>query len=164
MSSEASDPRDRPSAEQDLLAEITGLTSLVAAQEQAVAESFDEMRRAYASLGWRAQLRFGTISARLLRNPLLREPYRFVRRAFEIWVDHGLAFVFKFAARKIGSALRGRPLTVEDHTWTPTPGDYETWIARTAPGAEAYAAMRAEQQRLPDTPLVSVLITPGGGA
>ena len=64
---------------------------------------------------------------------MLREPYRFVRRAFEIWVDHGLAFVFKFAARKIGAALRGRPLTVEDHTWTPTPGDYETWIARTTP-------------------------------
>jgi len=164
VSGEASDPQDRPGAEQDLLAEITGLSSLVAAQEQAVAESFDEMRRAHASLGWRAQRRFGKISARLLRNPLLREPYRFVRRAFEIWVDHGLAFVFKFAARKIGSALRGRPLTVEDHTWTPTPGDYETWIARTAPGAEAYAAMRAEQQRLPDTPLVSVLITPGGAA
>ena len=43
------------------------------------------------------------IGARLLRNPVLREPYRFVRRAFEIWVDHGLAFVFKFAARKIGA-------------------------------------------------------------
>ena len=54
-------------------------------------------------------------------------------------------FVVKFAARKIGSALRGRPLTVEDHTWTPSPGDYETWIARTTRGADAYAAMRVER-------------------
>ena len=134
MTADADDPHARRSTEEDLLAEITDLTALVAAQERAVAESFDEMRRAHASLGWRAQRRFEKIGERLLRNPLLREPYRFVRRAFEIWVDHGLAFVFKFAARKIGSALRGRPLTVEDHTWTPSPGDYETWIARTTPG------------------------------
>ena len=164
MSGDANDPRARRTAEQDLLAEIGDLTSLVAAQERAVAESFDEMRRAHASLGWRAQRRFEKIGGRLLRNPLLREPYRFVRRAFEIWVDHGLAFVFKFAARKIGSALRGRPLTVEDHTWTPSSADYETWVARTALGADAYAAMRAERQRLADAPFVSVLIMPGGAA
>ena len=164
MSADANDPHARRSTEEDLLAEITDLTSLVAAQERAVAESFDEMRRAHASLGWRAQRRFDTIGERLLRNPLLREPYRFVRRAFEIWVDHGLAFVFKFAARKIGAALRGRPLTVEDHTWTPSPGDYEAWIARTTPGAEAYAAMRVERQTLADAPLVSVLVMPGGAA
>ena len=164
MSADANDPHARRSTEEDLLAEITDLTSLVAAQERAVAESFDEMRRAHASLGWRAQRRFEKTGARLLRSPLLREPYRFVRRAFEIWVDHGLAFVFKFAARKIGSALRGRPLTVEDHTWTPSPGDYETWIARTTPSAEAYAAMRVERQNLADAPLVSVLIMPGGAA
>jgi GT2 family glycosyltransferase len=163
VSGDANDPHARRT-EQDLLAEIAELASLVAAQERAVAESFDEMRRAHASLGWRGQRRFEKIAERLLRNPLLREPYRFVRRAFEIWVDHGLAFVFKFAVRKIGSALRGRPLTVEDHTWTPSPGDYETWIARTTPGAEAYAAMRAERQRLADAPLVSVLVMPGGAA
>jgi len=160
VSGDANDQHARRSTEQDLLAEITDLTSLVAAQERAVAESFDEMRRAHASLGWRAQRRFEKIGERLLRNPLLREPYRFVRRAFEIWVDYGLAFVFKFAARKIGAALRGRPLTVEDHTWRPSPGDYETWIARTTPGAEAYAAMRAERQSLPEVPLVSVMIMP----
>ena len=164
MSAEANDPHARRGTEEDLLAEITGLTSLVAAQERAVAESFDEMRRAHASLGWRAQRRFEKTGERLLRNPLLREPYRFVRRAFEIWVDHGLAFVFKFAARKIGSALRGRPLTVEDHTWTPSPGDYETWIARTTPSAEACAAMRVERQNLADAPLVSVLVLPGAAA
>ena len=89
MSGDANDPRARRTAEQDLLAEIGDLTSLVAAQERAIAESFDEMRRAHASLGWRAQRRFEKIGGRLLRNPLLREPYRFVRRAFEIWVDHG---------------------------------------------------------------------------
>lgn len=164
MSADANDPHARRSTEEDLLAEITDLTTLVAAQERAVAESFDEMRRAHASLGWRAQRRFEKIGERLLRNPILREPYRFVRRGFEIWVDHGLAFVFKFAARKIGSALRGRPLTVEDHTWTPSPGDYETWIARTTRGADAYAAMRVERQKIADAPLVSVLIMPGGAA
>lgn len=164
MSDEANDPRDRRSVEHDLLAEISDLTSLVAAQERAVAESFDEMRRAHASLGWRAQRRFEKSSGRLLRNPVLREPYRFVRRAFEIWVDHGLPFVFKFAARKIGSVLRGRPLIVEDHTWTPHPDDYQAWVTKTTPSADAYAAMRAEQNRLTDQPLVSVLIGSGGAA
>lgn len=158
MSGGANGPEDRRSAEQDLLAEIGDLTSLVAAQERAVAESFEEMRRAHASLGWRAQLRFEKVSDRLLRSPVLREPYRFVRRAFEIWVDHGLPFVFKFAARKVGSALRGRSLTVEDHIWTANPDDYQTWIRRNTPSVEAHAAMRAEQHGLPDRPLVSVMI------
>jgi GT2 family glycosyltransferase len=158
VSSGANGPEDRRSAEQDLLAEIGNLTSLVAAQERAVAESFEEMRRAHASLGWRAQRRFEKVGRRMLGNRMLREPYRFVRRAFEIWVDHGPAFVFTFAARKIGSALRGRPLTVDDHIWTPNPDDYQTWIDRNSRDAAAYAAMRAEQQRLPERPLVSVMI------
>ncbi len=162
MSGGANGAGDRRSAEQDLLAEIGDLTSLVAAQERAVAESFEAMRGAHSSLGWRAQRRFEKVSDRLLRNPILREPYRFVRRAFEIWVDHGLPFVFKFATRKVGSVLRGRPLTVEDHLWTPNPDDYQAWIGHNTPSAEARAAMRAEQQQLPDRPLVSVLIETGG--
>ena len=162
MNGRANGPDDRRSAEHDLLAEIGDLTALAAAQEQAVAASFEDMRRAHASLGWRAQRRFGKVGDRLLRNPVLREPYRFVLRAFEIWVDHGLPFVFKFAARKAGSVLRGRPLTVEDHVWTPAPDDYQTWIARHTPGAGAHAAMRAEQQRLTDRPLVSVMIESSG--
>ena len=158
MSGGANGPGDRRSAEEDLLAEIGDLASLVAAQERAVAESFEEMRRAHASLGWRAQRRFEKVSDRLLRNRILREPYRFVRRAFEIWVDHGPGFVFRFAVRKVGSALRGRSLTVEEHIWTPSPDDYQTWVGRHAPSAEAYAAMREEQQRLAERPLVSILI------
>jgi GT2 family glycosyltransferase len=164
VSDGASGPGDPRRVEEDLLAEVRDLTSLVAAQERAVAESFDEMRRAHSSLGWRAQRRFEKTSDRLLRNPVLREPYRFVRRAFEIWVDHGLSFVFKFAGRKIGSALRGRPLIVEEHTWTPNPDDYQTWIARTTPDAETYAAMRAAQTGLADAPLVSVVIASVGAS
>jgi GT2 family glycosyltransferase len=155
---------DPPRAEEDLLAEIRDLVALGAAQERAVAESFDEMRRAHASLGWRAQRRFEKSADRLLANPVLREPYRFVRRAFEIWVDHGLRFVFKFAGRKIAAAVRGRPLIVEEHTWTPNPDDYQAWIARTALDDKAYAAMRAEQAHLVDAPLVSILIAPGGAS
>ena len=162
MSGGANGPDDRRSAEQDLLAEIGDLTSLVAAQERAVSESFEEMRRAHSALGWRAQRRFEKVSDRLLRSAVLREPYRFVRRAFEIWVDHGLPFVFKFAARKVGYALRGRPLTVEDHIWTPHPDGYQTWVNRNTPGAEAYAALRAEYQRLTDPPLISVMIESAG--
>jgi GT2 family glycosyltransferase len=151
-------------AEEDLLAEIRDLVSLRAAQERAVAESFDEMRRAHASLGWRAQRRFEKTADRLLQNRVLREPYRFVRRAFEIWVDHGLPFVFKFAWRKIIAAVRGRPLIVEEHTWTPNPDDYQAWISRTALDERAYSAMRAEQARLIDVPLVSILIADAGAS
>ena len=164
MSGGANDPGDRRSAEQDLLAEIAHLASLVAAQERAVAESFEEMRRAHSSLGWRAQRRFEKVGDRFLRNRILREPYRFVRRAFEIWVDHGLGFVFKFAVRKVGSALRGRSLTVEEHIWTPSPDDYQTWVSRHARSAAAYAAMRQEHQRLLDRPLVSILIESCGAS
>jgi GT2 family glycosyltransferase len=117
------------------------------------------MRRAHAALGWRAQLRFEKISDRLLRNRVLREPYRFVRRAFEIWVDHGLPFVFRFAARKIGWALRGRSLIVEDHTWTPPEGDeYQIWVTGRTPTPEAYARMREARMQFRDAPLVSVLM------
>jgi hypothetical protein len=96
------------SVERELLVEIEHLSRLVADQQRAVADAVNEVRRSHATLGWRAQLRFEKIGARLLRNPLLREPYRMARRAFEIWIDHGFTDIFRFATRKIGSAARGR--------------------------------------------------------
>ena len=99
-------PEDPASVEQELLTEIEHLSRLVADQERVVTDAVNEMRRAHAALGWRAQLRFDKIGARMLRNPMLREPYRMARRAFEIWVDHGFLDIFRFAKRKIGSAAR----------------------------------------------------------
>ena len=148
------------SVEQELLAEIEHLSRLVAEQNRAVADAVNEVRRSHATLGWRAQLRFERIGARLLRNPLLREPYRMARRAFEIWVDHGFLDIFRFAGRKIGSAARGRSLVVDDHTWEPPDRDeYQRWLDRNVPTAEAYAVMRAVKDGFRDSPLVSVLLT-----
>src|SRR5262245_8881718 len=87
--------QSRPvSVERELLVEIEHLSRLVADQQRAVADAVDEVRRSHATLGWRAQLRFEKIGARLLGNRVLREPYRMARRAFEIWVDHGFADIF----------------------------------------------------------------------
>ena len=147
------------SVERELLVEIEHLSRLVADQQRAVADAVDEVRRSHATLGWRAQLRFEKISARLLRNRVLREPYRMARRAFEIWVDHGFADIFRFATRKIGSAARGRPLTVDDHTWEPPDRDeYQRWLARNTPTPEAYAAMRAAAAAFSERPMVSILV------
>lgn len=152
-------PDEPASVEQELLTEIEHLSRLVADQERAVADAINEVRRTHATLGWRAQLRFEKIGNRLLRNPVLREPYRMARRAFEIWVDHGFLDIFRFAGRKIGSAARGRPLTVDDHFWGPPSSDeYQQWIDLNTPTADAYAAMRAAKTTFPDSPLISVLI------
>ena len=149
----------RESVERELLVEIEHLSRLVADQQRAVADAVDEVRRSHATLGWRAQLRFEKIGARLLRNRVLREPYRMVRRAFEIWVDHGFADIFRFATRKIGSATRGRSLIVDDHTWEPPDRDeYQRWLARNTPTPEAYAAMRDAAAALSERPLVSILV------
>lgn len=152
-------PDDAAPVEPELLAEIEHLSRLVADQERAVADAVNEMRRSHASLGWRAQLRFDRIGTRLLRNPVLREPYRMARRAFEIWVDHGFFDIFRFAKRKIGYAAHGRSLVVDDHTWEPPARDeYQQWLQRHVPAPEAYAAMRAATARFADSPLVSVLL------
>jgi GT2 family glycosyltransferase len=152
-------PGEPASVEQELLTEIEHLSRLVADQERAVADTVNEVRRTHATLGWRAQLRFEKIGNRLLRNPVLREPYRVARRAFEIWVDHGFLDIFRFATRKIGSAARGRSLTVDDHFWEPPPREeYQRWIERNTPTAEAYTAMRTAKATFRDAPLLSVLV------
>ena len=151
---------DEPaSVEQELLNEVEHLSRLVADQERIVADAVNEMRRSHASLGWRAQIRFEKIGARLLRSPFMREPYRMARRAFEIWVDHGFLDIFRFAKRKIGSAARGRSLSVDDHTWEPAePDEYQRWLLRNVPTADAYAAMRVAKASFKESPLISVVI------
>jgi hypothetical protein len=152
-------PDEPGSVDQELLTEIEHLSRLVADQERIVTAAVNEMRRSHAALGWRAQLRFEKIGARLLRNPLTREPYRMARRAFEIWVDHGFVDIFRFAKRKIGSAARGRSLSVDDHTWEPPePDEYRQWLQRNVPTADAYAAMRVARAAFKDAPLISVVI------
>ena len=152
-------PDEPGSVDQELLTEIEHLSRLVADQERIVTAAVNEMRRSHAALGWRAQLRFEKIGARMLRNPLTREPYRMARRAFEIWVDHGFVDIFRFAKRKIGSAARGRSLSVDDHTWEPPePDEYRQWLQRNVPTADAYAAMRVARAAFKDAPLISVVI------
>ena len=144
-------------SEQDLLREIGDLTRLVAEQERAVAESAAEVRRTQATLAWRAHRRFEKLHQRLLRSRVLREPYRVLRRAAEIWIDHGLSDVFRFTVRKIGHATRGGALVVDDHS-PPDPDAYQKWVKRHTPTAAAVAGMRAAAASLPDAPLVSVLM------
>jgi GT2 family glycosyltransferase len=144
-------------SEQDLLDEIGDLTRLVAEQERAVAESAAEVRRTHATLAWRAHRRFEKLHGRLLRAHLLREPYRVLRRAVEIWIDHGFIDVFRFVGRKIGHATRGGSLVVDDHS-PPDPDAYRKWATRHTPTAAALAGMRATAASLQDAPLVSVLM------
>ena len=131
-------------SEQDLLNEIGDLTRLVAEQERAVAESVAEVRRTQATLAWRAHRRFEKLHERLLRNGVLREPYRVLRRAAEIWIDHGFVDVFRFTARKVGHATRGRSLVVDDHS-PPDPDAYQKWVRRHTPTAAALAGMRTAE-------------------
>ena len=145
-------------SEQDLLNEIGDLTRLVADQEQAVAESAAEVRRTQATLAWRAHRRFEKLHERLLRSAVLREPYRFVRRTAEIWIDHGFIDIFRFAARKIGHATRGGSLVVDDHS-PPDRDAYQKWVKRHTPTAANVAAMRTAAASMQDAPLVSVLMT-----
>ena len=145
--------------EQDLVDEIAALTRLVADQERAVAEATDEVRRTHATLSWRLHVRFEKATDWLLSNRLLREPYRAVRRAIEIWVEHGFLYIFKFGIRKIGHAQRGRSLVVEDHFAPPDLDAYQKWLKVHTPTAEAYAQMRAAKTTLREAPVV-----PRGGA
>jgi GT2 family glycosyltransferase len=154
-------------AEQDLLAEIEHLVRVIEDQQRAVAEATDEIRRSHATLGWRAKQRFDAIGGRFLRNRALREPYRMARRAFEIWVDHGLLFIFRFAARKIWYALQGRSLIVDDHehvlTTDEREDDYQRWLKRRAKTEIQYDTMRRRIREFPETPLVSVVVPAGPG-
>lgn len=144
--------------EKELLDEIAALTQLVAGQERAAAAAVDEIRRTHATLSWRMHRRFEPIATRLLRNRLLREPYRMVRRAIEIWVEHGFLDIFRFGARKIEHATRGNSLIVEEHVVPLDATAYARWLRRHAPGAAEYAAMRQAAAGFPERPLVSVLM------
>lgn len=144
--------------EQELLEEIRALTQVVAAQEQATAAAVDEVRRTHATLSWRIHLRLKAITERLLRNRVLREPYRMVRRAIEIWVEHGFLYIFRFGARKIGHAASGRSLVIEEHTVPLDAYAYDRWLRRHAPGPADYARMRAEAAAFRERPLISLLM------
>ena len=144
--------------EKDLLDEISALTQLVAAQESAAAAAADEIRRTHATLSWRIHRRLEPITRRLLRNRLLREPYRMVRRALEIWVEHGFIDIFRFGARKIDHAARGSSLVVEEHAVPLDSNAYGRWLQRNSPTAAEYAEMRAAAAAFPEKPLVSLLM------
>ncbi len=144
--------------EKELLDEISALTQLVTQHEQAAAAAADEIRRTHATLSWRIHRRLEPITRRLLRNRLLREPYRMVRRAIEIWVEHGFVDIFRFGARKIDHAARGSSLVVEEHAVPLDANAYERWLTRHSPGAAEYAEMRAVATAFPERPLVSVMM------
>ena len=147
---------ERP--EKELLDEIAALTQLVAEQERAAAAAVDEIRRTHATLSWRIHRRFEPVATRLLRSRLLREPYRMVRRAIEIWVEHGFLYIFRFGARKIEHATRGSSLIVEEHVVPLDANAYARWLRRHAPGAAEHAAMRAAAADVPERSLVSVVM------
>src|SRR4029079_13649767 len=67
------------------------------------------------------------------------------------------------SGRKIGTAARGGSLLVDDHTWEPPDRDeYQRWLARNTPSAEAYAAMREAVAAFSEQPLVSILVATDG--
>jgi hypothetical protein len=113
--------------EKELLAEIEHLSRLVAEQNRAVADAVNEVRRSHAALGWRAQLRFERIGARLLRNPLLREPYRMARRAFE----SGSITAFSTSSSSPGERSATPPAAAHS-SWTTIRGSHR--IARSING------------------------------
>jgi O-antigen biosynthesis protein len=113
----------------DLREEVDVLGRVVDEQEQTIAALRDELDRHEAALGWRLQSRLEPVGNRMRKLPVVRQIYRTLHRALELWVDDGFAGVFRQAGVKFGLLLRGdrflvesarRPRSLEEQ--------YEIWI------------------------------------
>ena len=158
-----SDSRHR-SAHEDLAAlreEVEHLGRLVDEQDRTIAGLRRELLLHSLAIGWRLQLRLERVRTAMLAVPVLRQIYRTLYRALEIWVDEGFAKIFVRTGHKLGLALRGRDFLVEDRDRVPRSieDQYQTWLRRHGGSPDA-ETMRAAVARLAAAPRVSVLAAP----
>jgi GT2 family glycosyltransferase len=153
---------DRLEVETSLQEEVENLGRVVDQQERTIATLSREVDLHAKALGWRLQQRLIPFRRRMVATPVVRQIYRALYRALEIWIDEGFLKIFSRAGDKVNLALRGRSFLVEDaERRAPRIEDqYERWMAlHNAPPnrAEIVAAIERFHQR----PLVSVLVCLG---
>ena len=59
------------------------------------------------AIGWRLQQRLIPLRTSMLAVPVVRQIYRALYRALEIWVDEGFLKIFSRAGHKVSLALAG---------------------------------------------------------
>jgi GT2 family glycosyltransferase len=156
---------DRQGVEASLRDEVESLARILDQHDRTIASLRREVDLHNRSMGWRLQQRLIPFSRSMLAVPVLRQIYRALYRAMEIWVDEGFLKIFGRAADKVNLALRGKNFLVTGHDRRAPPieDQYEQWIRhRGAPPAAA--TMRERISRFTTTPVVSVLSIVHDGA
>jgi GT2 family glycosyltransferase len=149
---------DRQRVEASLRDEVESLARILDQHERTLASLRREVDLHNRSMGWRLQQRLIPFSRSMLAVPVLRQIYRALYRAMEIWVDEGFLKIFGRTADKLNLALRGKNFLVTGHDRRAPPieDQYEQWIRHH--GAPPAAAMMRERiSRFTTTPVVSVL-------
>jgi O-antigen biosynthesis protein len=151
-------PGDDPKEiEADLRDEVQSLARTLLRHEHTIASLQREVDLHNRSMGWRLQQRLTPFSRTMLAVPGLRQIYRTLYRAMEIWVDEGFLRIFARTADKLTLALRGKNFLVEGHDRRALPieDQYEQWIR--LHGGPGMDTMRDRISRFTTTPVVSVL-------
>jgi GT2 family glycosyltransferase len=148
----------RQQVEESLREEVESLAQILDRHERTIASLGRELDLHKRSMGWRLQQRLIPFSRSMLAVPVLRQIYRALYRAMEIWVDEGFLKIFVRAADKLALALRGKNFLVEGYDRRPPPieDQYELWI-RQLGAPPAASTMHDRIGRFTTTPLVSVL-------
>jgi GT2 family glycosyltransferase len=155
-----STPDHRSDAEHGLRTEVGYLGRIVDEQERTIASLRDELSFPTTAIGRRLRVSMDRLRYRMLGVPVLRQVYRALYRALEIWADEGFTKIFVRTGHKIGLALRGRDFHVEDRKGQPghrAEAQYERWLRHDGASPEP-AAMRATIAGFASMPTVSVLV------
>lgn len=149
---------DRQDVEASLRDEVESLARILDQHERTIASLRREVDLYNRSMGWRLQQRMIPFSRSMLAVPVLRQIYRTLYRAVEIWVDEGFLKIFARTADKLTLALRGKNFLVEGHDRRapPVEDQYEQWM-RQLGAPPSGAAMQERIAGFRTTPVVSVL-------
>ena len=150
-------PGAREDAEGILRDEVERLSGALDQQEQTIAALRREVDLHRRSIGWRLQQRLIPLRKSLLAVPVVRQVYRTLYRAMEIWVDESFLMIFARTGDKLMLALRGKNFLVEGHDRRPPRlGEYEYWLQRQG-ARPTPQAMRESIAGLKTLPRISVL-------
>src|SRR5688572_22238762 len=149
---------DRQDAEEMLRDEVEHLERILDRHERTISSLRRDVDLYKRSIGWRLQQRLIPFRKSMLAIPVVRQIYRTLYRAMEIWIDEGFLTIFSRTADKLGMAIRGKNFLVEGHDRRPPPieDQYEAWLKvyGQPPGArEIQQSIAAFKTR----PIISVL-------
>jgi hypothetical protein len=149
---------DRLDVEASLRDEVESLERILDQHERTIASLRRQVDLHHRSIGWRLQQRFDPLTKAMLGIPILRQIYRALYRAMEIWADEGFLKIFGRAAEKLGLVFRGKSFLVEGHDRRPPPieDQYEHWI-RHQGAAPTQQAMQASIATFTTAPRISIL-------